>query len=135
MFEKLYLIYNPLNGLKDWVSEREFNIGSQKLRDVFGVLYLSDVRIMLQFNTAFKEAVMEENNLGKEDMISLRHVCRLITKAELVEFINEEAEDIAHFDINHSSNPSYPSSIELKDGCFIWNEVTECYDEAEIKAV
>lgn len=134
MPEKLYFIYNPLNGSKDWVSEREFKIGSQKLRDVFGVLYLSDVLIMLQYNAPFKESIMKEFNLTKEEMISLHHVCRMITKAELMEFITKEVNDNASSARNDSLEASCPSTIELKDGFFIWNEEKSCYDEtAEMK--
>lgn len=127
MYEKLYLIHNPLNGIKDWVSERDFKIGSQKLKNVFGVLYLDDVRIMMHFNNQFKEAVMIENNITDEKNISINHVCQIITKDELMELIEREAKVNAHVD--PSSAPSYPSRIELKDGCFGWNSEKECYDE------
>ena len=127
MFEKLYLIHNPLDGTKDWISEREFTIGSQKLRNVFGVLYLDDVRIMLHFNMQFKESVMREYEITNEKNISLHHVCRMISKAELMELIDREAKVNAQND--SSCYPSYPSSIELEDGCFIWNKEKGCYDE------
>ena len=129
MFEKLYIIHNPLDGTKDWISEREFTIGSQKLRNVFGVLYLDDVKIMLHFNMQFKESVMREYEITDEKNISLHHVCRMISKAELMELIDMEAKVNAQND--SSLNPSYPSSIELADGCFIWNEEKECYEEVK----
>ena len=129
MFEKLYIIHNPLDGTKDWISEREFTIGSQKLRNVFGVLYLDDVKIMLHFNMQFKESVMREYEITDEKNISLHHVCRMISKAELMELIDMEAKVNAQND--SSLNPSYPSSIELEDGCFIWNEEKECYEEVK----
>ena len=127
MFEKLYIIHNPLDGTKDWISEREFTIGSQKLRNVFGVLYLDDVKIMLHFNMQFKESVMREYEITNEKNISLHHVCRMISKAELMELIDLEAKVNAPSD--SSFNPSYPSSIELEDGCFVWNQEKGCYDE------
>lgn len=127
MYEKLYLIHNPLDDIKDWVSEREFTIGSQKLRNVFGVLYLDDVKIMLHYNNPFKESIMKEYNITAEESISLYHVCRKISKTELMELIEREAKDNA--DIDSSFSP-YPSSIELSDGCFIWNKETGYYDEA-----
>ncbi len=129
MYEKLYLIHNPLDGMKDWVSEREFTVGSQKLRNVFGVLYLDDVKIMLHYNNPFKESIMKEYNITAEEKesISLHHVCRMISKTELMELIEREAKDNA--DIDSSFSP-YPSSIELSDGCFNWNEEKGCYDEA-----
>ena len=127
MYEKLYLIHNPLDGIKDWVSEREFTIGSQKLRNVFGVLYLDDVKIMLHYNNPFKESIMKEYNITAEESISLYHVCRMISKTELMELIEREAKDNADSD---SSFSPYPSSIELSDGCFIWNKEKGYYDEA-----
>lgn len=130
MFEKLYLIHNPLNGAKDWISNREFTIGSQKLKDVFGVLYLDDVRIMLRFNNQFKEAVMKENEEIDEEKISLKHVCRMISEAELMEFIDRETEEMPPSD--PSSHPSYPSIIELKDGYFSWNPEKERYDKVDV---
>ena len=128
MYEKLYLIHNPLDGMKDWVSEREFTVGSQKLRNVFGVLYLDDVKIMSYYNNPFKESIMKEYNITGEESISLHHVCQMISKTELMELIEREAKDNADNDSFFS--PSYPSSIELSDGCFIWNEEKGCYDEA-----
>lgn len=129
MYEKLYLIHNPLDGMKDWVSQREFAIGSQRLRNVFGVLYLDDVKIMLQFNAPFKEAVMKENNITDEKQVSLHHVCRMISKAELMDLINKEVQ------ISEKSDspvpPSYPFSVELKDGYFIWNKEEGCYEADE----
>lgn len=127
MYEKLYLIHNPLDGMKDWVSEREFTVGSQKLRNVFGVLYLDDVKIMLHYNNAFKESVMKEYNLIDEKGISVLHVCRMISKSELMELIERETKDNADSD---SSFSPYPASIELSDGRFIWNKEKGCYDEA-----
>lgn len=125
MYEKLYLIHNPLDGIKDWVSEREFSIGSQKLRNVFGVLYLDDVKIMLHYNNPFKESIMKEYNITAEESISLHHVCRMISKTELMELIRRGAKDNADCD---SSFSPYPSRIELSDGCFIWNKEKGCYD-------
>ena len=127
MFEKLYLIHNPLNGTRDWVSERECTIGSQKLKDVFGVLYLDDVKIMLHFNIPFKESVMKEYNITNEKNISLHHVCQMISKSELMELIDMEAKVNDHSD--SPFDPSYPSNIELKDGCFTWNKEKGCYVE------
>ncbi len=127
MYEKLYIIHNPLDGTKDWVSEREFTIGSQRLRNVFGVLYLDDVNIMLQFNNSFKEAVMKEYNLTNEKDLSLHHVCRMINKAELTELINIETQ--VNTDSDSPVDSTYPASVELKDGCFIWNKENGCYDE------
>src|SRR6476469_8936655 len=120
MFEKLYLIHNPLNSTKDWVSEREFIIGSQKLKNVFGVLYLDDVRIMLHFNIPFKESIMREYKVNNDEKISIQHVCRMISKAELIELIDRETKENAHNNSDESCYYSYPSTIELKDGCFIW---------------
>lgn len=117
MYERLYLIHNPLNGLTDWVSEREFKIGSQKLKDVFGVLYLDDVKFMLHYNLQFKEAIMKEYNITDETTVSLNHVCYMISSSELNELINKD------------SAPSYPLSIELRDGNFSWNEEMNCYVE------
>ncbi len=51
----------------------------------------------------------------------------MISKTELMELIEREAKDNA--DIDSSFSP-YPSSIELSDGCFNWNEEKGCYDEA-----
>ena len=127
MYEKLYIVHNPLDGMKDWVSEREFTIGSQRLRNVFGVLYLDDVKIMLQFNNAFKEAILKEYSLTNEKELSLHHVCRMITKAELTELMNMEAQKNAEIDT--PTEISYPASVELQDGCFIWNKENGCYDE------
>lgn len=129
MYEKLYLIHNPLDRTKDWVSEREFTIGSQRLRHVFGVLYLDDVKIMLQFNNPFKEAVMKEHNLINEKELAIHHVCRMITKAELTELMDKEAQVNAESD--SSIDFSYPASVELQDGCFIWNKENGCYDEVK----
>jgi hypothetical protein len=131
MFEKIYLIYNPLTGTKDWVSEREFNIGSQKLKHVFGVLYLNDVKFMLKFNPAFKESIMKECQISSEEKISLFHVCRLISKRELTELMDRDAVANIQSD-THKLFSSYPSSIELSDGFFIWNEKTGCYEEAAV---
>lgn len=127
MFEKLYLIHNPLNGCKDWVSEREFAVGSQKLKNVFGVLYLNDVKFMLHFNMQFKEAIMKENNITDEKNVSVNHVCQWISSSELMALINRET------NTNTQHEPSvdleYPSRVELKDGCFYWNSEKGCYDE------
>lgn len=131
MFEKLYLIHNPLNGSKDWVSEREFKIGSLKLKKVFGVLYLDDLKFMLQFNPQFKDSIVKENNLANEGKIGLQHVCRKINNNELTELLNNEANLIAR---NESVDTFYPSRIELKDGFFIWNEENGCYEEALVKS-
>lgn len=117
MYERLYLIHNPLNGLTDWVSEREFKIGSQKLKDVFGVLYLDDVKIMLHYNMQLKEAVMKKYHIVDEKKVSLNHVCYMINSSELMELMNKEI------------TPSYPLSIELRDGSFTWNEERNCYVE------
>lgn len=119
MPERIYLIYNPLDGSKDWVSEREFKIGSQKLRNVFGVLYLSDVKFMLQYNSQFKESIMNEYQMTNEKNISLHHVCRMISCSELTNFLNR----------SNQGELSYPTDIELKDGFFQWNEEDKCYDE------
>ncbi|WP_458414648.1 hypothetical protein ACNQFZ_07325 [Schinkia sp. CFF1] len=126
MIEKLYLIYNPLNASTEWVSEREFKIGCEKLKRVFGVLYLEDVKIMLHYNTQLKEAIMKEYNIT-EEKISLHHVCRLISKDELTELIKRES-----IDISHNENPLYPERIEIKDGYFIWNQEKGCYDKAVV---
>lgn len=131
MFEKLYLIYNPLNGTKHWVSEREFKIGSQKLKDVFGVLYLEDLKIMLCYNNPFKHAIMEEYNLTYENSISLHHVCRLIRIEELMEIIDKEARNTSQSD--KSSDFYYPARVEVQDGFFIWDEEKCCYAEASVK--
>jgi hypothetical protein len=127
MFEKLYFIHNPLNATKDWISEREMNIGSLKLKNVFGVSFLDDVKFMLQFNTPFKESVMREYKLTNERNISLQHVCRLISKAELKEMIvNEATENSKESDLTIC--PSFSISVELKDGFFFWNKETNSYD-------
>lgn len=131
MFEKLYVIHNPLTGSKDWVSEREFKIGSLRLKKVFGVLYLGDLKFMLQFNPQFKDSIVKENNLSNEENIGLHHVCSLITKNELTELLNKEALDQVKSEADDSL---YPSSIEIKDGFFIWNEEKGCYDEAVVGA-
>jgi hypothetical protein len=129
MFEKLYFIHNPLNATKDWISEREMNIGSLKLKNVFGVSFLDDVRFMLQFNTPFKESVMRENKLANERNISIQHVCRLISKAELKEMIvNDATENSNESDLTIC--PSFSNSVELKDGFFLWNKETNSYDDA-----
>ncbi|WP_017755056.1 hypothetical protein [Calidifontibacillus oryziterrae] len=127
MYEKLYLIHNPLTSVKDWVSERDFKIGSQKLRHVFGVLYLDDVRIMLQYNIPFKEAIIQEYNLNNNVKLTIGHVCRQIKKDELMELINKEINNDGQ-SISTSEQP-YPYCIELKDGCYIWNEENCCYEE------
>lgn len=118
MLERLYLIHNPLNGLTDWVSEREFKVGSQKLKDVFGVLYLDDVKFMLHYNVQFKEAIMKKYDIVDEGTVSLNHVCYMISSKELMELINKE------------TAPSVPSNVELRDGYFSWNEENKCYVEA-----
>lgn len=125
MFEKLYLIQNPLTGARDWVSEREFTIGSQKLKDVFGVLYLSDVKIMLQYNQPFKEAIMKEYHLKNEASLSLAHVCHMISLSELKELMNverDEKDDSATFE--------HPLSIETRDGQYNWDEEKGYYESA-----
>ncbi|MBU8919191.1 hypothetical protein BGM25_24415 [Bacillus sp. FJAT-29953] len=129
MYEKLYFIYNPLTGCKDWVSEREFNVGSLKLKSIFGVLYFSDLKIMLHFNAPFKTAIVKEYKLANEQSIALHHVCRLINQAELMEFLNQEAKNKAQ---NDNNDVSYPSSVELGDGYFIWNEHLGCYEQAAV---
>lgn len=130
MSEKLYLIHNPLTGSRNWVSEREFNIGSERLKHVFGVLYLSDVEIMLRYNLQLKEAIINEYQITNEKEVSLHHVCRLINIAELTELINKEIQDTAPFHEKRSFDPPYPKDIEIKDGHFIWNAEEKCYDEA-----
>lgn len=132
MFEKIYLIYNPLTGSKDWVSEREFKIGSLRLKKVFGVLYLNDLNFMLQFNPQFKNSIVKENNLINEEQICLKHVCRLITKDELTELLNNEAVD--HTQSDHALDDTHPTRIELKDGLFMWNEEHGCYEKAVVNA-
>ncbi len=132
MFEKIYLIYNPLTGSKDWVSEREFKIGSLRLKKVFGVLYLDDLKFMLQFNPQFKNSIVKENNLINEDQICLKHVCRLITKDELTELLNNEAVD--HTQSDHALDDTHPARIELKDGLFMWNEEHGYYEKAVVNA-
>lgn len=125
MFEKLYLIHNPLTGARDWVSEREFSIGSQKLKDVFGVLYLNDVTIMLRYNQAFKEAIMKKYQLASEGELSLAHVCQLIRLSELNELIELDKNQ------NGENNPfQYPLSIETSDGQYNWDEEKGCYENA-----
>lgn len=131
MFEKLYLIHNPLDGSKDWVSEREFAIGSQKLKNVFGVLYLDDVKFMLHFNMPFKEALIKENNITDERNLSINHVCQWITSTELMVLINKETNIHSRHDTY--LNLEYPSRVELKDGCFFWNSEKECYEELVVK--
>lgn len=130
MFEKLYLIHNPLTGTKDWVSEREFKIGSLRLKKVFGVLYLDDLKFMLQFNPQFKDSIIKENNLINEEKICLQHVCRLITKDELTEFLSNEAIDYTQSD--QSFYDTHPSRIEIKDGYFIWDEENGDYEKAVV---
>ena len=123
MFEKLYLIHNPLTGARDWVSEREFSIGSQKLKVVFGVLYLNDVTIMLRYNQAFKEAIMKKYQLASEGELSLSHVCQLISITEL--------RDLIHLEKNRkieNTTFDYPLSIESSDGQFIWDEEKGNYE-------
>lgn len=124
MFEKIYFIHNPLNDATDWVSEMEIKIGSQKLKNVFGVQYLDDVKIMLQYNSQFQEAVMKEYNLIGEDNLSLNHVCRLISKEELIDLLNKEGHEIKE------KSPFNPIWIELKDGCFFWNKEKKCFEQA-----
>jgi hypothetical protein len=128
MFEKLYFIHNPLNATSDWISEREMKIGSLKLKNVFGVSFLDDLRFMLQFNTPFKESVMKEYKLTNEKNISLHHVCRLISKAELMEMIDTETKEISHIETD-THCPSFSTSIELKDGYYSWNKETNSYDK------
>lgn len=132
MFEKLYLIYNPLTGTKDWVSEREFKIGSLKLKKVFGVLYLDDLKYMLQFNPQIKNSIVKENSLINEEQICLKHVCRLITNDELTELLNNEATD--HTQSDQSFYDTHPSRIEIKDGYFILNEENGSYEKAVVTA-
>jgi hypothetical protein len=129
MFEKLYFIHNPLNATKDWISEREMKIGSLKLKNVFGVSFLDDVKFMLQFNTPFKESVMKEYKLTNERNISLQHVCRLISKAELKEMVVKETMENQHQENDLIICPSFSTSVELKDGYFFWNKETNSYDE------
>jgi hypothetical protein len=124
MFEKLYFIHNPLNGLKDWISEREFKIGSQKLKNVFGVLYLNDVGNMLQFNNQFKESVMREYKIHHERDLSIQHVCRKISRDELYELVSQSDHDTFTY-------PPFSSMIELKDGRFLWNKEKGCLEEAQ----
>jgi hypothetical protein len=128
MFEKIYLIDNPLNNSKDWVSEREFKIGSEKLKNVFGILYLKDLTIMLHYNLPFKDAIMKKYKLLSDKNISLGHVCRLIGKDELDDLI--DGEDHTEISGVKSIFPDYPSSIELKDGYYDWDEEKGCYAEA-----
>ncbi|HHW36449.1 MAG TPA: hypothetical protein GXX18_04035 [Bacillales bacterium] len=132
MFEKLYLIYNPLTGSRDWVSEREFKIGSLRLKKVFGVLYLDDLKYMLQFNPQLKNSIIKENNLMNEEQICLKHVCRLVTKDELTELLNNEARDLTQND--QSFYDTHPSRIELKEGYFLWNEENGCYEKVVVAA-
>jgi hypothetical protein len=129
MFEKIYFIHNPLNATKDWISEREMKIGSLKLKNVFGVSFLDDVRFMLQFNTPFKESVMRAYKLTNEKNISLQHVCRLISKAELKEMVVKDAMENHHEEDDLIICPSFSTSVELKDGYFFWNKETNSYDE------
>jgi hypothetical protein len=129
MFEKLYFIHNPLNATKDWISEREMKIGSLKLKNVFGVSFLDDVKFMLQFNTPFKESVMKEYKLTNERNISLQHVCRLISKAELKEMVVKKTMENQHQENDLIICPSFSTSVELKDGYFFWNKETNSYDE------
>jgi hypothetical protein len=128
VFEKLYFIHNPLTATKDWISEREMKTGSLKLKNVFGVSFIDDLKFMLQFNTPFKQSVMREYNLTNERNISLLHVCRLISKAELMEMLAKEALENPHKD-HVTSCPSFSTNIELKDGYFFWNEETNRYVE------
>jgi hypothetical protein len=129
MFEKLYFIHNPLNGLKDWISEREFKIGSQKLKNVFGVLYLNDVGNMLQFNNQFKESVMREYRINNERNLSIQHVCRKISRDELFELVHKETVGLSQSDYDTSTYPPFSTMIELKDGCFLWNKEKGCLEE------
>jgi hypothetical protein len=131
MFEKLYFIHNPLNATKDWISEREMKIGSLKLKNVFGVSFLDDVRFMLQYNTPFKESVMSEYKLTNERNISLQHVCRLISKAELREMIDKEALENSLIESDITICPSFSTSVEFKDGYFFWNKETNSYDKVK----
>jgi hypothetical protein len=123
MFEKIYYIHNPLNGLNDWVTEREMHIGSQKLKNVFGVLYIDDVKIMLRYNLQFQEAVMKANKIIGEDNLSLKYVCRLITKEELNHLLEKQ---------DNNNGESHPAWIQLKDGYFYWNKETGTLEEAMV---
>ncbi|MHC0038525.1 hypothetical protein [Pseudoneobacillus sp. C159] len=128
MFEKIYFIYNPLNNLQDWIAERELKMGSEKLKNVFGVLYLRDLTIMLQYNIPFKDSIMKKFILQSDNNISLSHVCRLINKIELDEFLMKEVND-AGWNVK-SIHSTYPASIEIKDGYYDWDAEKSCYVEA-----
>lgn len=132
MFEKLYLIQNPLSGATDWISEREFSIGSQKLKDVFGVLYLSDVKFMLHYNIPFKESIMKKYSITNERKVAINYVCYMISYTELMELINKELALSSTGESVSLQSPAYPHSIELRDGCFLWNQEKERYDEVEM---
>jgi hypothetical protein len=50
----------------------------------------------------------------------------------LIELIDRETKENAHSHRDESFYSSYPSTIELKDGCFIWNEKKRCYIETTV---
>ena len=67
MYEKLYLIHNPLDGIKIGFQKENLQLDLKSLRNVFGVLYLNDVKIMLHYNNPFKESIMKEYNITAEE--------------------------------------------------------------------
>lgn len=120
MFEKVFIIYNPLTDAKDWVLERDIKVGSQKLKNVFGVQYIDDVEIMLRYNIPFQEAVMKKYKIIGEENLSIHLVCRLMKKEELCELLDLESNE---------DSLAHPTWIELKEGRFFWNNAKGCYEE------
>lgn len=125
-FEKIYHIHNPQTGEANWVSEREFQVGSQRMKDVFSILYLDDLKSMLRFNAQFQAAVMKENGIKHKEELSIQHVCRPIKKAEWMEFLKKEK------DADNYDPSDYPARVELEDGCYYWNNETNRYEEVAL---
>lgn len=117
--ETIYYLENPEAGIKKFVTESQLKF-ENIIKDVFGVAFINDLQMMIQYNKKFQEAICKAKHVT-EDEISLDMIFRVASKEDLEEF---KKEYIKTREANGPQMPVPPFNkvIHLHDGIFQWDD-------------
>lgn len=122
--ETIYYIENPEAGIKKFVTESQLKF-ENIIKDIFGVAFVNDLQMMIQYNKKFQECICKANQIS-EDEISLDLIFRVATKEDIKQF---KKEYLARETANHKESiaPPFNNIIHLHEGIFKWNDKKYSY--------
>lgn len=129
--EKVYYLENPELGIKKLATESQVKY-ENIIKDVFGVAFLDDLSMMIQYNKKFQECVCKANNINGTQ-VSLEMVFRIASKHDLLPLKNHYLQLKKSNELASESQPVSPpfnSTILLVEGVFNWNDKEFTYDKA-----